>query len=94
VADVGRVGSGGTARARRGTEPESRDDGDPGYLATVRGSGSSVKPSGHRLILPWLENIDSSTYVWELWSAISLRKFEKTQLDYKNQPTWTFAILA
>src|SRR5205807_9458450 len=40
---------GGTAREPGGREPESRDDGDPGRAAT---SGSSVKPSGHCLVLP------------------------------------------
>jgi hypothetical protein len=45
-------------------------------------AGWSVKQSAHRLILPGLENIDSSTYVQGLSTAISLRNIAKTQLDY------------
>jgi len=49
------AGGGGTARARRGREPESRDDGDPGRMATARTPISLVKPSDHCLILPGIE---------------------------------------
>jgi hypothetical protein len=45
-------------------------------------AGWSVKQSAHRRILPGLENIDSSTYVLVLFTAISLRNIVKTQLDY------------
>jgi hypothetical protein len=51
VAAAGAAAGGGTARARRGREPESRDDGDPGRTATAGPSTSSVKASGHCLIL-------------------------------------------
>ena len=68
----GALGLGEAGKQRKhegGREPESRDDGDPGRVATAGSWTSSVKPSDHCLILsghlslPGLEHIDCPTYV-------------------------------